>query len=355
MKKDVSSRLEQSPVSNNRTSLRAVQHEASVDTIKLSSSEFDVSSSSDIQILPHLVNLNGETEERTALFQDSAGREHYGQKAFINEDNYNVTIKNGYLFIQLNANKLSHPYELQTDREKREAEIRSVTNAIKESGIECDFDEMNVSRLDLCKQKQMEHSLMTYHSVFSALSAKRQISRVHGDTFLFMNKSRGTQFYDKSIEAEIPNMKNLIRGELQLKNGKTVQRHTPIKTLSHLLQTDTEEITDIYNRQLRDTLFSGTTEPDVASEIEILRSLQRAYPRYFVDRYLQLVGIPELIRKYKSVDAFCDVLENFGLDRTTIYRRKKKLSQHFKEYTLLREQAEEQSKRLFAHIYSFAA
>lgn len=352
-----STQSERIPLYNKRYSLQAVQQDklAAPDTIKLTLQEFDVSKDAQLSILPHVTDMSGATEERAPLFQDSSGREHVGQKAYLNSDNYQLTIKNGYCFVQFNANKLSHYYQLDTDRQHREAQILAMTHDIEQAGISADWSSAKLSRLDICKQKQLSHSLMTYHTVFAALSAKRQLSKVHGDTFLFMNKSRGTQFYDKSVESEIPDMSNLIRAELQLKNARAVQSHTPLCTLSDLLAMETEEITSVYNRQLQDTLFSKTSDSDVAEDIQLLSILQQQYPRYFIDKYLQLIGIPELVRKFGSIDAFADVLETLGAERTTVWRRKKKIAQHYKEYQLLRERVEKSNKKLFTEIYSFAA
>ena len=349
---------EQSPVYNNRTLLLYEQHHhlASVDTIKLSTNDFHIDASSPIQVQPHTISLSGESEERTPLFRDSSGKEHFGQKAFLNSDKCQLTVKNGYLFIQTNINKLSHYYQLQTDRSRRESDFRSLTHEVQEAGIDCDFDEMSVSRLDLCKQKPLQHTLRTYHTVFSALSAKRQMSRMHGDTFLFMNKSRATQFYDKGAEQDIPDVQNLIRAETQLRNSKTVQRHTPFKTLSQVLRAETEELTAIYNRQLQDTIFAKTKDDvDISQDLQLIKMLQERYPRAFIDKYLSLIGIPELIRRYQTVDAFCDALLQIGVERTAVYRRKKSLSAHYQHYQLLMEQAKKESERLYSEIYSFAA
>ena len=352
-----STQSERIPLSNKWYSLQAVQHEslAALDTLKLNTPEFEVSKNAELSILPHVFDMSGAVEEQQPLFQDSSGREYVGQKAYLNTDSFQLTIKKGYLFVQLNANKLFHPYRLQTDRKDREAQIRSVTADIQKAGIDCDFDAMSLSRLDICKQKQLQHSLMTYHTVFATLSAKRQMSRVHGDTFLFTNNSRGTQWYDKSVEAEIPDLKNLIRAELQLKNGKAVRGHTPFASLQDILQADTEQITAIYNKQLKETLFTRTSEADVSEDIQLLAILQQQYPRYYVDKYLSLIGIPELVRRFGSVDAFADVLEQLGAERTTVWRRKKKIAEHYKEYMLLQEQVQKNNKRLFTDIYSFAA
>jgi hypothetical protein len=334
---------------------------ASLDKVTIWATNFDVSPLSNLQIQPRPFTLSeGQPEYENPLFTMSDGNEVYGSKAYFNSDRLNVTIerKNGdqWLGVSFNPNKFSHYYEATTDKAQRRAQISSVRNDLEEIGLSFDYEGSRLSRVDLMKQQQLPDPLSLHHPVLSSLSAKRQTSRVHHDTFRFGNKSHQSEVYDKSLEAKIPNLPNLTRFEIRALNGRSVNRLFGLSTISDLMEADTEELTSRYNEHLKSSIFHAHTLPDetLASEIKLMEFYISQSQRGGVSNYLQNRGAIEVFKRFGSVDAIASALVEVGLSRQKAHQWKTKLSRLHSEAIAYQKRAQSETARLYDNLYSFA-
>jgi hypothetical protein len=333
----------------------------SIDKVSLWTSNFQVKPEATLTIQPRAFSLSdGPSETENPLFVDTDGRPIYGQKAFANSDRYNLTVErlegSEFLSISFNPNKFAHYYQGTTDTDQMRHQISSVGHDLLENGIVLDFEGLKVKRLDLMKQRQLDEPLSSHRAVLSSLSAKRQTTRAYLDTFLIGNQQHQTTFYDKGVEAKVPNLPNLIRCEVRALRSRTVQRIYGIQTVSDLLTTDLETLTEGYNQHLKGSIFTHHQNPseNLASEIQKLEYYLQTYERSGVNHYLRNAGIEQVIRKFGSVEALVDTLQSLGLSRQKAHDWKRKLSVTYSEAIAFAKRSESETARLYDNLYSFA-
>lgn len=334
---------------------------ASVDKVSLFTSEFQISPTACLDIQPRPFNLSeGQPEHEPPLFYDTEGRPVFGKKAYRNTDRINLDIQtrggSPFLTLSFNPNKFRHYFEGTTDTAQMRAQISSVTHDLTEAGISLDFESMTLHRLDLMKQRQLSDPLSVHHSVLSTFSARRQASRAYLDTFLIGNKQHQTALYDKGVEAKVPNMENLIRCEIRALRARSVSALYGVETLSDLMRTDIEALTEAYNQHLRRNVFTNHIAPKegIASEIRIVEYYLDTSPRNGVNLYLRNRGIEHVFRTFGSVEALTEALVNIGLSRQKAHEWKRKLSTSYSEHIAFARRAESETARLYDNLFSFA-
>jgi len=337
----------------------------SIDKVSLWTSNFQVKPEATLTIQPRAFSLSDgpsdcERITENPLFVDTDGRPIYGQKAFANSDRYNLTVErlegSEFLSLSFNPNKFAHYYLPTTSTSEMRAQISSVADELSENGIVLDFEGLKVKRLDLMKQRQLNDPLSSHRAVLSSLSAKRQTTRAYLDTFLIGNQQHQTTFYDKGVEAKVPNLPNLIRCEVRALRSRTVQRIYGIQTVSDLLKTDLETLTEGYNQHLKGSIFTHHTNPNpnMASEILKLEYYIDTYKRSGVNHYLRHSGIENVISKFGSVETLVDTLKNLGLSPQKANGWKRKLSIAYSEAIAFAKRSESETARLYDNLYSFA-
>lgn len=333
---------------------------ASIDKVSLFTPSFQVQNRSNLTVQPHSFSLSEGLKDHFPLFTDTSGEPVHGKKAFANTEQMNVTIErragSEFLTVSFNPNKLSHYYEPTTDTTQMRAQICLVEAELSKLGVLVDYEAMRLFRLDLMKQRQFTQSLSTHHGVLMSLSAKRQASRAYLDTFLIGNKQHQTTFYDKAVEAKIPNVSNLIRCEVRALRSNSVNRIFSVNTLKDLFSTDLEALTDRYNTHLRESIFQHRREPNEAlsSEIKKLEYYLQQSPRAGVNLYLRSVGIEQVVNRFGSIEAFTDTLVNLDLSRQKAHEWKRKLAVSHSEAIQFSNRAKSETARLFDNLYSFA-
>jgi hypothetical protein len=334
---------------------------ASVDKVSLWTSSFDIRPTAKLTIQPHKFSLSeGETEGANPLFIDTDGRPVFGEKAFTNNEKYNLTIErlNGseFLVLSFNPNKFAHYYLGTNDTGQMRGQIASVNDALLENGVHLDFEGMKLKRLDLMKNRIFDDPLSAHRNVLQTLSAKRQTTRSYLDTFLIGNLQHQTTFYDKGVEAKVPNLDNLIRCEVRALRARSVQRIFGLQTVSDLLETDLETLTGRYNDHLKGSIFHHHTKPkeNLAPEIQKLEYYLNTYSRSGVNLYLRNCGIEQVMSKFGSVEALTDTLQSLGLSRQKANQWKGKLSTSYSEAIAFAKRAESETARYYDNLYSFA-
>jgi hypothetical protein len=337
---------------------------ASVDKVQLWTDNFLIDPKSDIDIQPHILNLSdsqlGQKEYQSPLLTLSDGTDIHASKAYKNTDSFNLSIqrKSGraYLTVSFNPNKLSHYYKPLTDYTLRNTHICSVRDSIHSMGIDFDFEGSKLTRLDLAKDKQFPKALSNYHPILQSVSAKRQSGRAYFDTYTIGNQSHQTVIYDKSLESKIPNMSNLIRCEVRALKGRSVSNFMGMKSVSDLMESDSDTLTSIYNKHLRDRVFV-TYSPDkheIETELKLLQYFMEKSSQNWVSNYLQHSGVFLIIEKFGSIESFVTHLQDLGLSRQKSHRWKHKLIIKIRESLSIQNRAKSEIASLYDHIYSFA-
>jgi hypothetical protein len=342
--------------------LQTTNH-ASVDKVHIWTDKFTVSPYSDLDIQPHIQNLSEPSgkQKTEPLFTLTDSTDIMAHKAYKNTDSYNLSIQRQsgnrpYLTISFNPNKLHHYYEPLTDKALREAQILAVRDSIYSLGIDFDYEGSKLTRVDLMKQKQFPDELSNYHQVLQSISAKRQSARAFNDTYIIGNQSHQTVIYDKSIEAKIPNKPNLIRCEIKALKGRSVQNLFKLHSVSDLIKSDEDYLTDIYNYHLRDKVFvtySPSTH-QISTELKTLEYFIEKDSRNGVNSYLKHKSILEVVSIFGSIDSFVKHIHEMGLSRQVAYRWKSKLIVCLQESIAIKDRAESRMAELYDNIYSFA-
>ncbi|HPX92481.1 MAG TPA: hypothetical protein PKZ93_13345, partial [Spirochaetota bacterium] len=64
-----------------------------IDTLKLMLNDYEISDSSEIRVQPASYELGTGSKVEYPLFQTPSHGAHYGSKAYLNTDNWNLTLK----------------------------------------------------------------------------------------------------------------------------------------------------------------------------------------------------------------------------------------------------------------------
>jgi len=331
---------------------------ASIDKLTFSTSEFEIANNSPITISPHITSLSGEAlVSLTPLF--TIGSNYiYGKKAYINDPQFNLTIKvdhfKSYLQFSFCPNKLFHPY-LPCSFDQALDSITYINSLLRDNGVYVDLESLDVIRLDLMKQRQLEDSLLSHHTVLSSLRAKRQYSRTFDDTYVIGNTQHETIFYDKSIESKI-DVPNLIRCEVRAKRKKTVSRLFSIESVKDLMSSNGDKLTTSYNSHLYANVFANVSnETRYQTEVEILKRTLEKYGQNGVQKYLMSTGVDQVMSAFGSLDNIKKALLDSGVHISSVKRWKKDIASMYQERASMQALSTSHTSRLLENIYSFAS
>jgi hypothetical protein len=253
----------------NNTSLRAMIAQstvhAGIDKLMLTTREFSVSSDLDLAVKP-FVKLAGQDEaERDAppLYRVGS-KPRYGEGAFLNTEQFNLSINRYGLQLVVNPSKILHPYELLTKGSELNEVMLTVQSLVGEKNVHLDVTNMLVARLDIAKQATMPRKVADYSAAFDQMKMKgtRSVNVNHGaQTFSIRNDSVEASFYDKAVELKMQKFaSDFMRAELRLRKGATVKNYAGVKTFEDLVKMDADGYTYVYNNWMKGKLFNSQPE-----------------------------------------------------------------------------------------------
>jgi len=166
-----------------------------IDTIKMFTTEFK------------LMNNNKFVHQQTSNY--STG-ELTGEKLFCNLPHFNIDIKTTdkkILFIQTSLPKLIYRTSLYEIKEQdTEKAIKAIEQQLKMSGVSISNNSLNdfdLSRLDFCKNIQVENNIIDYLLYFNKFYySKRMKTELKSETVTYRNKSQQLTFYNKIKEIQ---------------------------------------------------------------------------------------------------------------------------------------------------------
>jgi len=309
-----------------------------LDTLKVYTDDFVIRDDAEIVIMPSVINYKtGETDNKK-LFQRSSGQWVKGSKAFLNADNFNLTIKpnnltdSSYIWVSLSVPKfLTGDNFYPLDDNDAKGLPSGLETELKNRGIGLNADNLKISRLDTFQNVYASETFNDYIPVFQLLRAKRQNRRDYGSTFLWENSYRELCIYDKLTEVQNRGYqvegypKNTIRFEYRLLKSKSVNNALKFKTVNKLFG-NLDSVRKVYQDAMRYHLFDLETSEVKQLVSSELRTVVKHYlengGRYWLSNMLKDYGAYSIAR-LSSVDMFGSIVEELSGNRMTAYRAKK--------------------------------
>lgn len=241
------------------------------------------------EISPHFVakiftkaNSDGTFEsDPCILWTDTTGRPVYGQKAFINTDNYTLTIQpcGSYtnVLIAGSARAFAESNVDLMDEARFRNVIQLIEKELRELGLKCDLsNEAHFHRMDISRNLQLNHGCPAYIGLFRNYScAGRSKFRaiLHDDsTFDLRSKAVQLSLYDKGKEQAQKASKtrrlipasNVMRGEVRFMQSKEIGKRfgvVKLRPASLLRHGHFADFPEIYCGAWESTLFEEEQPP----------------------------------------------------------------------------------------------
>jgi len=341
-----------------------------LDTVKLLVSNYEVTKESSLQVQPATYRVVTGAEEPVSefpLFQDTAGRQYRGSKAYLNNEKWNLTIqpftksRNGTCcFVSFSVPKVHSGDNnfYSVGREGSRASIQLVEEELSEAGFKTNLEKADISRVDTFKNIQTEEPFSSYYSLFSMLKARRGIQRGYGTTFLLHNTQQEFCVYDKLSEMESRGLDTShfpaqsMRFEHRLLNKAKVDSVYKFTKVEQLFSGGYEAMKAQQVKEWQKSLFSYSVEDIVllgSQQLEQeLRIYQERFPKNYFDRYLKAYGAYRLASE-AGVEVVSKALKSLEVDRMKVWRAEKFLSDCKREIELMRE--EPGSSKTMATLY----
>lgn len=315
-----------------------------VDKLKLHTDLFLVNDIKPLNIVPNRKKAGESSIELTPLF-NSQGEIINGEKAYINTDQYNMTINNGKMYVEFNPSKQFHDSELTCNPNQIADVLKYIQTDLKEAhGIEADLFSTGISRIDMTAQAQMNRLVNDYKGIISGgKKSQRFKTTEYPSGYLTGNKTRQIMAYDKGLKLQIDEQiklhinkpsalkpTNMLRLEARLLKSEGVQTHSQFKNIGHLLNADIDKCKHLYSKCVGDLLQIAQPKIEFI-EMAILTDLVRtAYTTQKRGQWLLFLAMT-LNKELPSINQFNEALrrlENEGIiSRMHTYRMLKQYTE----------------------------
>jgi hypothetical protein len=180
-----------------------------LDTLKLSLTEYSVSSDAQFQVQPGLVdNASGELLGNNRLWS-AGGHTVTGSRAWHNGEHFNITIKPNphapgglpLCLVQFSVPKVATGSNFRAvDADGTSRALRAAQKYLREIGVKTKLATAAVSRLDAFRNLECVEPFAAYHPVLATLQGPRMRRRDYGRTLLWENTLQELCAYDKREE-----------------------------------------------------------------------------------------------------------------------------------------------------------
>jgi hypothetical protein len=292
-----------------------------LDTLKLSLTEYSVSSDAQFQIQPGLLdNATGELVGNNRLWS-AGGRAVTGSRAWHNGEHFNVTIKPNphapgglpLCLVQFSVPKVATGSNFRAvDADGTTRALRAAQKYLREIGVKTKLASAAVSRLDAFRNLECVEPFAAYHPVLATLQGQRMRRRDYGRTLLWENTLSELCAYDKreemvrnkhSIEGLPPHP---LRFEARALKMQKVRAWLGIENAGQLPDA-LPHIEQQYREMMRKQLFKGEvgqaaalTQGQVREQLAAAKELGG---RYWVDDWLRAVAINSMSGDLDAVKA----------------------------------------------------
>jgi hypothetical protein len=275
-----------------------------LDTLKLSLTEYSVSSDAQFQVQPGLVdNATGELVGNNKLWR-ADGRTVTGSRAWHNAELFNVSIKPNphspggpaLCLVQFSVPKVANGSNYApTDSKGTVRALRAAQKYLAEIGVKTNLKTAAVSRLDAFKTAVCSEPFDAYQPVFAQLQGQRMRRRDYGRTFLWENTLQEICAYDKleemrrnkhSIEGLPPNS---LRFELRALKMQKVRAWLSFRDAGELVG-NLDHLEHQYRVAMEKQLFKGeVTQGAKFTHGQALQELEAAKEHFGVRWFERLL------------------------------------------------------------------
>ena len=335
-----------------------------IDTLKVMLNEYEITDDSEVRIQPASYELGTGSKVEYPLFQTPSHGSHYGSKAYLNADNWNLTLKplaGGRAtgaFLQLSVPKNYYGNNFYSVGEQgTEAVLSKVEGELKERGVHTNLKEADISRVDTFKNIEPEEPFSSYYSLLSLLKARRAIQRGYGTTFLLSNTQQEFCVYDKLAEMrerqlETGNLPPTMRFEHRLLNKQKVQSVYGLSRVEDIFRGGYQVIREKQVESWKNSLFNFTAEEVVllgSRQLEQeMRVFKEKFPSNWFSKFLKAYGAYYLA-SYAGKEVVIEALQAFEADRMKLWRAVQVFEEAEKELLVLKQ--EEGSSKTLGVLY----
>jgi hypothetical protein len=258
------------------------------------------------------------------------GRGIKEEKWFCNDNGVHLDVSaRGGLSFHFNPSTLDHEFELTNDLERSWEKVKRQLDHLD---IQWNEEEAGITRVDLTKQRVMEHPSYVYTNALGLVKGKRMGTRTYGSNAVEVkNTQRGLICYDKTLELREKKQvttapDNLLRMEARWSGKKSIGAlHTGLllTNVGELVNASTAHLEDCYNKFLTNHVFRTEGEQltlDLVKEKETLEFYINKYGRQGVSNYLFSFGVEKWCEAYGSLELWYETLKASGIERTTRWR-----------------------------------
>jgi hypothetical protein len=251
------------------------------------------------------------------IYTDEQGTHVYG-RSYLNTEEFNLDINQWGLKLNFNPSALQHPYELYgADILPKVQE--QLKDLLFDNGIELNFHDALITRLDLTKQAETRQPCSNYANLFQYLHMPRYKDKntyESGFTYGAQKSSKQVVFYDKREELlhskKITLDANLTRCEIRYK--KKAGKVTGIGRYGALTNIKPEQLEHIYANELTKLLKhpSGTQLTiDFPAEQQYLLHLKTINPKGYINNWLKKQGCISIMAKFGTRSNLLIFLKGF--------------------------------------------
>ena len=336
-----------------------------IDTLKLMLNDYEITDDSEIRVQPASYELGTGSKVEYPLFETPSHGSHYGSKAYLNSDNWNLTLKpmagGGRAtgaFLQLSVPKNYYGSNFYSVGEQgTKAVLSKVEGELKEKGVHTNLFGADMSRVDTFKNIEPEEPFSSYYSLFSLLKARKAIQRGYGTTFLLSNTQQEFCVYDKLEEMKGRNIETgglppTMRFEHRLLNKAKVQNVYGMSRVEDIFRGGYEVIKEKQVESWKGSLFNFTAEELVllgSKQLEQeMRRFKEKSPSGWFSKFLKAYGAYYLA-SHAGKEIVIEALQNFEADRMKIWRAVQVFEEAERELMVLKQ--EEGSNKTLGVLY----
>ena len=300
-----------------------------------------------------------------ALFKNSSGVVHYGSKAYLNEKNWNLTLKplpggfracGAFLQFSVPKNHYGNNY-YSTGEHGTQAVFEKVERELREHGVLTDLEKAYLSRVDTVKDIEPQEPFENYSGLFRLLNAKRTQKREYGTTFLLSNTQQEFCIYDKLAEMrrrneETSEFPETMRFEHRALNKQKVQALYGFSQAQELFHGGYAVIKEKQRENWLNSLFSFSVEKVLllgSKQLEEeMKLFKEKYSRNWFQNFLRAYGAYHLA-EVAGVEVVKLALESMETDRMKVWRTVQMLEEAKKEIELVKQA--ENSRKTLGELY----
>jgi len=313
-----------------------------IDKLRLSVSEYELGSNHNFTV----VQNHHKDNKLEAIYRYKNGNEIRANKMYYNGKLANYTINRYGLKVEFNPNKIIHNYK-NANLSRLPETLKMIEKEAADNGLPyVSLSTSTLSRVDVCRQSEMDGIFQSYLPIFMSLNASRKLTRDYGTTYSMGNKSNELTFYDKGAEIfdkhnQIIPESNLMRCEARWKNAKAIKSSLPFNSIETLLKHDDDDLHAIHRAYITKHLkrkakvIQLSKHNNLHASITGMKEFFNLGKRDWLIQYLcTFIDIEAAIEnEFDSYSNYLLALDNIGMSRHQFRREKEKMEKYIQLFS----------------------